>query len=221
MYKKLYVDDNIRGGEALRLIMFDDNIMIAPPISTNDIDKKLAQYGQQHMCVQYKTLKHIDCLETILPCTLLYHHHGGQFIGHFVAIFVNDEGLNYWDPLGMVPDALLQDNNFDAPEGRIQGGADFTYLRSLLYGYITTEGEAPRKPPRKPPHKPPHKATSLIWNDKKIQSSKSENCGRWTTLRHIFHEMTNDDFNNEFLKMPMVKREETIVKLFDGGRSPP
>jgi len=169
--------------------------MEVPPLSTKEIDKKLKKYGHDHTCVIYKQLKQIDHIDDLLPMTLLYQQH--YPIGHFVAIFVNGEGLNYFDSTAHQIDALIQGSHFDNPLGRSATGADYTHLCRLMYDFVE-RFDVP-----------------IIWNEKKLQGSQSNTCGYWTTVRHVYHNLTNDEFNEMFMKYPIQKRDEMIVKLYN------
>lgn len=163
------------------------------PLSNEDIVKKLSKYGIPIQFVIYKELKYLTSLEEILPCILLYQLM--YPIGHWVAIFVNKEGINYWDPLGYIPDQLLKDN-FQHPAGREAMNADYTYLAQLLLEYSEETG------------------LPVIYNEIALQPPNTNTCGYFCGIRLLTNEMTNDEFNSVFKKYPTDKRQDIIVKLW-------
>lgn len=167
--------------------------MQVKPLSNEDIIKKLAKYGIPIRFILYKELKHLSSLEEILPCILLYQLM--YPIGHWVALFVNNEGINYFDPTGHVPDQLLKDN-FQHPAGREAMNADYTYLNQLLLEYSEDTG------------------LPVIYNEVALQPPNTNTCGHWVTLRHLTWNIGNDDFNNLFKKIPVDKRQDIVVKLW-------
>jgi len=171
-----------------------ENPQTVDPLSNIDIQNKLKKYDINIKFVPYKSLKNINSLEDILPCILLYQLHFP--IGHWVALFKNDEGINYFDPLGYVPDKLLK-SNFSHPEGRESMNADYTYLNQLLLEYIDD-----------------NKLNGVVYSNDKLQGSKTNTCGYWCATRLLCGHITNDDFNDEFMKMKQSEREKKIIKLY-------
>jgi hypothetical protein len=166
--------------------------MNAPPLSNNDISRKLEKYGLDVEFVPYKQLKYLTSLDEIIPCFLLYQQH--YPIGHWVALFKNQEGMNYFDPTGKVPDILLE-TNYDHPAGRIAMNADFTYLNNLLY-------------------KSAEDGYKIIYNDVPLQTPDSNTCGYWTSVRLLTKDVKNDDFNKLFNSYSDDERQEKIVNIY-------
>lgn len=164
------------------------------PLSNEDILKKLNNNGIEANFVQYHQLKNMETLDDVLPCILLYELH--YPIGHFCCLFENKEGLNYFDSTGHIPDQLLE-SNFDHVAGRESLGADFTFLNALLYDYMAR-----------------HKC-KLIYNEYKLQSENSNNCGCWCTIRLLFQDLTNTEFNNIWKQYNIKQRQEKVIKLFN------
>lgn len=162
------------------------------PLSNNDISKKLNKYGLNVDFVPYKQLKHLDSLDDIIPCFLLYQQH--YPIGHWVALFRNEEGVNYFDPTGRVPDKLIE-TNFDNPAGRVEMNADYTYLNQLLL-QASENGE------------------QIIYNDQPLQIDDSNTCGFWTGIRLMTTDILNDEFNELFMDYDGDERQKKIVKIW-------
>jgi len=162
----------------------------AKPLSDKDIEKKLLKHKIIINFVPYHTLKTIKNINDILPCILLYELHFP--IGHWVALFRNNEGLNYFDSTGEIPDALLE-TNFEHPCGRVKMGADFTYLNSLL----AQTGE------------------QIIYNEIPLQTHNTNTCGYWCAVRLLFGQMKQDDFVSEFKNKKGSERQRLIIRLFE------
>lgn len=163
------------------------------PLSNDDIMKILNKNGIDANFVQYHQLKNMEKIDDVLPCILLYELHFP--IGHWCTIFVNHEGLNYFDSTGHIPDQLLE-TNFDNPKSRESLGADFTFLNALLYDYMAR-----------------HKC-KLIYNEYKLQSENSNTCGCWTAVRLLTQGLTNNEFNNIWKQYHIKQRQEKVIKLF-------
>lgn len=160
------------------------------PLSNIEIQEKLKRHRINIKFIPYHTLKTFTNIEDILPCILLYELH--YPVGHWVALFRNHEGLNYFDPTGEVPDALLE-TNFDHPAGRVKMGADYTYLNRLL----AQTGEP------------------IIYNDKQLQTPNTNTCGYWCGVRLICGNIKQDDFVKEFKSKKGAERQRVIVKLYE------
>jgi hypothetical protein len=165
------------------------------PLSNIDIIEKLKKHDVNINFIPYKDLKHLNNLDQIIPCILLYQLH--YPVGHWVAIFENKEGINYFDPLGYVPDKLLK-TSFQHPEGREVMNADFTYLNQLLLEYLED-----------------HDLNNIVYNEVKLQPSGTNTCGYWTSARLMFKDLTNDEFNSYFKEFKVEDRERKVVKYFN------
>lgn len=165
------------------------------PLSNIDIITKLKKHDLDVKFVAYKDLKNLNSLEEVIPCILLYQLHFP--VGHWVALFENKDGINYFDPLGYVPDKLLK-TNFNHPEGREAMNADFTYLNQLLLEWLEDKGQS-----------------KITYNEKKLQPTGSNTCGYWCSSRLMFKDLTNDEFNEYMIQFPTPERERKVVKFFN------
>lgn len=160
------------------------------PLSNTEISNKLEKYGLDVEFVPYRQLKYVKSLNDIMPCILLYQHH--YPIGHWVALFRNHEGINYFDPTGKVPDALLE-TNYDHPAGRVAMNADYTYLNDLLYKL----------------NEP------IIYNDFPLQTPDSNTCGAWVSMRLLSSNLKNDEFVKLFKHHNPIDRQKLIWKMYN------
>lgn len=165
------------------------------PLSDQQIEAKLSQYIHNFHVILYKNLKHLESLLDIMPCVLLYQTHGGSLIGHFVCLFVNKEGIQYFDSTGRVPDELLEES-FDDPIGRVASGCDFTYLRALLLE-ASEDLERP-----------------VIYNEHKLQAEGTASCGGWCAMRLIAGDLSNEEFAELFKGMKPEQREHKVTEFY-------
>ena len=159
-------------------------------LSNNDILAKLNKYNVPCQFVQYSDVKNVSHINQIIPCILLYELHFP--VGHWVALFRNSQGINYFDSTGHYPDEL-NITNFDNPKGRKNMGADFTYLVKLLLDSNET----------------------IIYNEIRLQPEDTMTCGYWSGTRLLTQDITNKDFNDVFRRMSVSNREDKIVKLWN------
>jgi hypothetical protein len=164
--------------------------MDVKPLSNTDITSKLQLYGINVNFLPYVQIKYVKNINDILPCILLYQLHFP--IGHWCCLFRNDEGINYFDSTGNVPDELLI-TNFDNILGRKKLNADYTYLNRLLY----ENGE------------------KVIYNEVELQPPETMTCGFWAGVRLLTSNIMNDDFVKIFKLMPVEVREDKIVKCWN------
>lgn len=164
--------------------------MDVKPLSNNEITEKLAKYGVNVRFIPYHILQYIEDIDQILPCILLYEHHFP--IGHWVAIFKNSDGMNYFDSTGRVPDDLLV-NNFDNPKGRGVMGADFTHLLRLFK----------------------NTGQKLIYNEVPLQTPGTNTCGYFSGVRLLTQNLTNDQFNDCWKGISGKERQRKIVALWN------
>ena len=171
--------------------------MVTIDTSTNfdTLDQKLSTYGIHATFLYYHQLKDIESLIPLMPIILLYEHH--YPMGHWVSIFVNSEGLNYFDSTSHTPDFLLGKEIFDNPKGRDATGSDFTYLNQLLLNAIEALD------------------TKLIYNEHKLQKQGTATCGPWNVIRLLFGEFTNKQFHSLFKSIRLGERDKKVVKLFN------
>lgn len=155
--------------------MADDNPLT--PQSNVDIQKKTG-------CkfILYSDIHKVKDINELLPMTLILYEFAK--VGHFVCVFENDEGLNYFDPLGDLPDAKLM---------YAYGGAhyhDYPYLVDLL-----------NKSGRK-----------VVCNKYKLQKSGTSTCGDWCTVRMKFKDLHMTEFAHCF--KGIKNRDKLIANIF-------
>jgi hypothetical protein len=159
-------------------------------LTNNDISDFLGKHGLNVSYIPYHMIHEFERLNDVpLPWILLYELH--HPVGHWVAVFMNHEGLNYFDPLGYKPDQLLI-KHFMNPFGRELMGADETYLLKLMvndFKFVT-------------------------YNEKRLQQLKSKTCGYWCAIRLLCADISQDNFAKEFMKYNGDARDMLIVKLY-------
>lgn len=160
------------------------------PLNNVEITDKLARYGIKILFVPYSSLVEYQNLDEIMPCLLLYELHDP--VGHWTVLFRNEEGINYFDPLGFRPDKLLQ-TNFDHPMGRELMNADYTHLLDLL----ARDGHP------------------IVWNEEHLQDIKSNTCGYWSGMRLLTQNLTNKQFNGCWKGYTSQERDRKVVSLYD------
>ena len=169
------------------------------PLSNTDIINKLKKHNLNVKFIAYKDLKYLHSLDDIIypnGCILLYQLHFP--IGHWISLFKNNEGtIEYFDPLGFVPDQLIK-TNFSHPEGREKMNADFTYLNQLLLEWLEDNGK-----------------DKIVYNEYKIQPINSNTCGYQCATRLYFSDIPLDEYAKYFMKMPVDVRERKIVNFFN------
>jgi hypothetical protein len=148
------------------------------PLSSDEIQKKIG-------CkfILYENMDDVKDINQLLPMTLILYQLAE--IGHFCCVFENEEGINFFDPLGYAPDDELKMAGGYAPDH------DFTYLVQLL--------ENSDKP--------------IVYNEHKLQSHKTSTCGHWCSVRMICRGILCDDFAKCFKNVK--DRDETIVKIYN------
>ena len=98
------------------------------PLAGEDIIPKIRKYGIKCKFFLYSELYKLDSIEQLLPCSLILYQIAE--VGHFCCVFKNDEGINFFDPLGFTPDYMLQYGDAEAIKKLHH---DYTYLLKLLY----------------------------------------------------------------------------------------
>jgi hypothetical protein len=164
------------------------------PMTDKELMTKLKKYDLHAHFVAYEDLKTFERLDDHLPMILLYQLHVPA--GHFVSLFLNKEGLNYFDSRAYVPDKLLE-THFDHTAGREAMGADHTYLNELILRYLDEHD------------------VKLIYNENKLQSQDSTTCGPWSAIRLIYGNVTNDEFWELWKDYDIKQRQDMILKLWN------
>lgn len=135
------------------------------PLSADDIVKKIGcnyvPYYNIHKLTDIKQL-------TSKPTLILYYP---EDIGHFVCMFKNKEGINYFDSMGQHPDEIIgmKDEKYH----------DFTYITQLLA----------------------NSDEKINYNDFDLQKDGTMTCGHWCTIRLLYRSLGCDEFNNVFKKI--------------------
>lgn len=92
--------------------------MKLPPTTYDDL-KKVAQFPK---FIPYKTIMpYITSINELLPASLILYESNG--VGHWCAVFENEEGVNYFDSQG---------GYIDDPLAHVDEILTYTYLRQLL-----------------------------------------------------------------------------------------
>lgn len=101
------------------------------------------------------------------PFTVLYETEPDY--GHWVCIVDTPEGIEHFDPYGIIPDNELR---WVKPGFRRATGQAQKHLIELLMGT----------------------GLPINYNPHKLQSKNSSTCGRWAILRACLNDLGNDDF---------------------------
>lgn len=160
------------------------------PLSNIEVIDKLKKYGHEVKYVPYNEIKYIEDINEILPCLILYQLN--YPVGHWVVLFRNRDGINYFDSTGHVPDELLK-TSFHHMGGRKALNADYTYLLDLL-----------AKTGKK-----------IIYNEQPLQYPSTTNtCGYWSFVRLLTQDISNDIFNKVWMIYSPEERQKKIVRLY-------
>jgi hypothetical protein len=147
------------------------------PLNNGEIQQKIG-------CkfILYENMDDVKDVRQLLPMTLILYQLAR--VGHFCCVFENNEGINFFDPLGYAPDDELKMANNYAPDH------DFTYLLQLL-----SKSDKP-----------------IIYNEHKLQAKSTATCGHWCTVRMACKDLYNDEFAKCF--KGLKNRDMTIAKIF-------
>ena len=139
------------------------------PLSDESIQRALpnARVMKYDELAQFKKLPK-------LPLVLLYET--SPDFGHWVTILRTPEGIEHFDPYGIIPDDELK---WVPPGFRSQSSQDMKHLLALLYG----------------------SGKKINYSPYKLQGDESSTCGRWAILRNRMSEFGNDDFARTVLEV--------------------
>lgn len=119
---------------------------------------------------------------SLLPMIVLYEV--CDEYGHWICVFKNDEGINFFDSLGIIPDDELDlfENGYKP------------LLLKLIYNHSIKNN------------------IDIIYNHRCLQKNKPyiNTCGRYCILRLKFKDMYNDDFLSLFDKAKKVGIEPDV-----------
>ncbi len=137
----------------------------------------------------YDQIHNLTSISQLLPNSLILYELAK--VGHFCCVFENQEGINFFDPLGMYPDDELEHVD---PRLLYQDHEDFTYLRRLL-----SKTNQP-----------------VIYNQYQLQAHHTSTCGMWCCVRMLYSNITCDQFAHAFIDINFdpIQRDRMIVKLF-------
>jgi len=157
------------------------------PISDKTIISGLKRYKIKLTSMPYSELATTN--ELPLPVLILYQLH--YPVGHWVILFKNEYGINYYDPTGHAPDELL--NVFDNPLGRSALNADFTHLIKLLRDLDE----------------------DIIFNEFRHQRDDTNICGHLCFIRLVFSEYSNEEFNEKVIGTIKSKNGNYEENVYD------
>jgi hypothetical protein len=139
----------------------------------------------------YDRIHELTSVNQLLPKSLILYELAR--VGHFCCVFENQEGINFFDPLGMYPD-----NELEMVDPRLvyQKHENFTYLRRLL--------SMSNKP--------------VIYNQYPLQAHHTSTCGMWCCVRMLCSNMTCDQFAKFFLgkiSLNPIERDRYIAQIYE------
>lgn len=151
-------------------------------LSDKDIKRIL---GEKTQIITYTDLANISKLED------LFVHNSFVIIifftrvnyGHWICLFLNKEGVNFFDPYSLLPDQQLDwkiDDNF-----RREQNEDYPHLTFLLYDYSLRTGDP------------------IVYNDYKFQKKGNSitTCGRHVIMRILLQGLSCDEYTNYILSL--------------------
>jgi hypothetical protein len=153
-------------------------------LSSDEIERVMNFYGKPIKFLLYSDIHKIVRIEQLLPRTLILYEL--DTIGHFCCVFVNRQGINFFDPLGFCIDEELK---LVRPDYAASKHHDFPYLANLLVNC----------------------RYNIIYNDKKLQARHTSVCGHWCVLRMLCEDMTDKQFEDAFKGIPNRDRAVAVV----------
>lgn len=151
------------------------------PLNSAEIQDKIGDL----QFIPYEELPEISDVDELLPQSLILYQLAKT--GHFVCVFENSEGINFFDPLGYSPDAEL--NVPIEPHLRYQKHENFTHMLRLL-----------------------SQADHVVWNEHRYQMKGTSTCGHWCTIRLLCSKLTNDEFWRVWQRIP--NRDRIVALLY-------
>lgn len=166
--------------------------MNVKPLSSGDLRDKLKKYGMDVNVILYQDIKRHNKLSEIMPCILLYQLDSPSF-GHWTCLFRNNEGINYFDSTGHIPDELLKTHFNGALMSREYVNEDYTYLSKLM----SDTGEP------------------IIYNEIKLQPNNTMTCGYWCFNRMYLNNIFQDEYAKLWKQYKDGERERKIVAFYN------
>jgi hypothetical protein len=163
---------------------------IFQPLTNIDILNRVKKYINGVQFIPYSNLKNITNIEQLLPATIILYQNDGD-VGHFVCIFLNTEGIQYFDPLGYFPDWYLgKVDNIT----RIKMNENFTYMINLLL----------------------NSKYKVNYNATRLESKDTSMCGHFVGVRLALHNLTCDEFIKIFKTKNKTKyyNDYKALKMF-------
>jgi len=166
---------------------------INPLVHTALSDDEILARVPNSIFILYEDICHVPSLKALLPTgkKLLILYELAK-TGHFCCLFENQEGLQFFDPLGGRPDSELK---HVSPQ-YISKNQDYPYLLNLL------------KQSQRP----------IIYNQHHLQKHHTSTCGHWCTIRMLASHLTCDQFAECF--EGVQDKDLIVASLYYGGFTP-
>jgi hypothetical protein len=159
------------------------------PLNSDQIIGLLKTLGHPVKFVPYEELSEMTDLSQLLPASLILYQLGP--VGHFVCVFQNQElgedTVQFFDPLGYLPDQPLE--KALPAEYRYRYHQNWTYLLELL-----------------------SQADRIVYNEHRLQTRGTSTCGHWCTIRLLLSNLTNAQFFQLWKRKP--KRDEVVARIY-------
>lgn len=156
------------------------------PLNNNEILQKI----DNCKFILYENMHKIKSIYELLPKTLILYQIYPNY-GHFCCVFQNDEGINFFDPIGLIVDKEL---NIIEVKRRHKTYQNYPYLTKLLYNY--NDGK------------------KIIYNQYKLQHTGTATCGYFCAIRLYYSNLSNDEFHDAYKPYKGYEKEIRTVKLF-------
>jgi hypothetical protein len=170
-------------------------LRIYTPLNALEITHKLMRRGNLYCkFFPYNTIHRCRSIEDLLPCSLLLYQITHN-IGHFCCVFLNSDGVNFFDSYGIFPDDELKKMDVN----RRTDPALFhnrSYLANLLFdahlhGY------------------------NIIYNETPLQEKGTATCGKWCYDRLMHCDMLHDDYIKFWQSHPSTSYESLICDFWE------
>lgn len=135
--------------------------------------------------IAYEDMYRVNSIKYLLPKTLILYQLA--YIGHFCCVFINAEGINFFDPIGTNVDEWL----FVTRNKKYSKHHDFTYLTKLFVD----------------------SGMNIIYNEHCYQDPGANTCGYWCATRMKYSHLYNDQFYNIFKNIAF--NDNKIKKIYD------
>jgi hypothetical protein len=161
------------------------SFLITQPHNAKElIDSFFLITGLKLKFVPYEKMYTFTNINQLLPRTLILYEL--NTVGHFCAIFINDEGINFFDSYGRMIDKYLSNINDDYYKHTLH--QDFPYLIKLFDS----------------------SNNRIIYNEYCYQNKNTATCGIWCLIRLIYSSLSNEEFHDYFKNID----DKKIIKLY-------